>query len=678
METVIDSLVVKLGLDAASFESGQKKATEDFKKTKAAAEKAGGEIEDSGKKGAEFFGQIRSAALKFFAVLTVGRGMSDFTRSVVAGGAQLSRMSDRLGVSADTLSRWQGAVRQSGGSAEGLLGTMQSLSSSLTELQLTGNTGILPYLQALGVAVADASGKARPLEDILGDIGDKLNAMPDRQNAYNIARNLGIDDGTVNLLMKGRAEVSRLLAEQKAYSDSDAKAAREADEKWEQVKLRIERTTQELVIKLLPSLEKLSESTARFAEVAVPVLSGAIDWFVKLDDATNGWAMTLGVALATLRLIGGPGVIGGIAAMIGSMAKLGATTAAAASSAAGIGKLGMLGKLGAVGAAGAAGWLVGGKIHEQIEGTETENTIGRAIAKMLAAFGNKEAQAALDAEKLANGLQQQGAGKESRGQQLNLPLQGMDESAASAPGAVDQPGRSSKSWGRPGGMQALGVDGDDSGRQAGSPQLKRDKVGTDQYPPADAERRQFRAGAPVEDEVGVRPARAQRNNNPGNLEYRGQQGAVREEGQGRFAKFDTAAEGVAALVRQLKKYAARGLDTVREIIATYAPSHENDTNGYIAALSKKLGVNADTQLNLDHADTLAGLVKGISQQEGGAWLRDQDILSGLQIAGVSAPQQQAQHMSIGEIKVYTQASDAQGIARDIGGALIRQADTGMR
>ena len=566
MATVIDSLIVKLGLDSTDFQRGEKRVADGLDNTRKRTERTGKQVEASGKQAAEFFGQMQSAAVRFFAVLTVGRGLSDFTRTIIQTGAQLDRMAKNFGTSTDRLSRWTAAVKVNGGTAEGFLGTMQGLSSALTELKLTGNTGILPYLQALGVSVADAEGKARPLENILADIGDKLKELPSREDAFNIGSKLGIDDATINLLLKGRAEVEKLLAAQKAYSEADAEAARKAAENWEQVKVNIERTTQELVIKLLPALEKLAKSMERFAEVAVPTLTIVVDQFVKLDEATDGWATTLGLALVTLRLITGPATLGGLGKL-----------------AAGIGKLG------AVGAAGAVGYAAGGEIYERLP-RGAQETIGESIARALAFFGNEEA---------------------ARSVAIN------NGQAVPAPSAPIQKG---------------------TGR-----------------------------------------TRAERNNNPGNLEFRGQAGAVPESGSGRFAKFGTQAEGVAALVKQLQRYGSRGLDTLEEIIGTYAPSSENNTQAYVAALSKRLGVGGSDQLDLSDSNTLAQLVRGISTHEAGSnYLSDQDVMSGLQMAGVRGGGQGGNTVSIGEVKVYTQATDANGIARDMNAALIRQADVGMR
>ncbi|WP_426575317.1 hypothetical protein ACP179_00175 (plasmid) [Xenorhabdus stockiae] len=120
-----------------------------------------------------------------------------------------------------------------------------------------------------------------------------------------------------------------------------------------------------------------------------------------------------------------------------------------------------------------------------------------------------------------------------------------------------------------------------------------------------------------------------RNNNFGNLVYVGQKGARLEDanakGEQRFAKFDTPEEGMRALANQITSYAngtskAAGyqkLNTVESIITKYAPKNENHTEGYIANLSKSLGVNANQQLDLSNPEIMTKMIRAISTIEGG-------------------------------------------------------------
>lgn len=555
---VIDQLVVKLSLDDVEFQKGEKRVAAGLNDTKKKTENVGKNIAADGKKGAEFFGQLEKAALKFFAVLTTGRGLADFTRTVIATGATFDRMSKNLGTGADTLSRWAGAVRQSGGTTESFLGTMQGLSQSLTELKLTGNTGILPYLQALGISVADTNGKAKPLEQILGDIGEKLNALPNRQDAFNIGRNLGIDDGTINLLLKGRTEVERLLASQKAYSQADAEAARKAEERWQGVKDRIEGISKKLVINLIPAFERLSDKMESVASVTVPVLSTIFVWLEKIDRMTGRWSEKLNDLIPKFD---NPTLQGVASTITGQALRMTPVP------------------------------IIAGFVDSKLD-DEQRGNIERTKDKALAFFGNQAAKDRLEANRY-----------------------GMPDQAASIPSS------------------------------------------------------------------GAGTTRAERNNNPGNLNYAGQTGAVLEEGSNaRFAKFGSTAEGVSALAKQIQRYGERGLDTVSKIINKYAPSSENDTKAYIEALSKRLGVSGDQKLDLNDSSTLTGLIKGIARHEAGSdYLSDSDLMTGLSMAGVKGGgAQQAPNVSIGEVKVYTQATDANGIARDMRGAIIQQANTGVR
>lgn len=110
-----------------------------------------------------------------------------------------------------------------------------------------------------------------------------------------------------------------------------------------------------------------------------------------------------------------------------------------------------------------------------------------------------------------------------------------------------------------------------------------------------------------------------RNNNPGNIEFAGQDGATSD---GRFAQFRTPFEGLRALSRQLLRYydgktTGKQLRTVSDIVSTWAPKNENDTLAYIAHISQMLGVSPDAQINLRDPNVMATMMNGIIQKENG-------------------------------------------------------------
>lgn len=331
MATVIDSLIVTLGLDNKDFQQGMKDTEKGLSDTRKNTDRVGKQIAASGKDAAEFFGQMQRSAIKFFAVLTAGKGLINFTRDVVSTGANLSRLSKNLNISADTMHRWGKASELNGGSMEGFLGTLQNLNNQVTEIFMKGDSAITPYLRQLGVSVTDAAGKAKPLTAVLGDIADATEkAFPDRQQRYAYLQQMGFDEGTINLIAKGGKELRGTLAAQQGFSQKDADAAYRAEQTWIKAQQRLEKLTRELVIKVLPSLERLADSFVKMAEVIIPPLSEAVEIFAELDEKTDGWSTSLILALATLRLLGGSAVIGGLAGVATKLASMAASAASLA------------------------------------------------------------------------------------------------------------------------------------------------------------------------------------------------------------------------------------------------------------------------------------------------------------------------------------------------------------
>ena len=114
----------------------------------------------------------------------------------------------------------------------------------------------------------------------------------------------------------------------------------------------------------------------------------------------------------------------------------------------------------------------------------------------------------------------------------------------------------------------------------------------------------------------VQLTRGLRNNNPGNVVYDGTEWVGLTGNDGRYCIFDTMANGCRAMYRILRSYNNRGLDTVSEIISTWAPSIENDTASYISHVARKMNVSATDRLALDMSQ-MADLIEAIIVHENG-------------------------------------------------------------
>ena len=266
MATIIDSLLVKLGLDSSEFEAKKSKVDKGLKDTASHAENTGGKLKKSGKDGAEGFENVAKSAAKFLAIIGGTMAVKRFIENQIEANAALDRFAQNLDQSANSISAWSNAAELAGGSAEGLQGTMDMLSKSQTELQLTGQSSLIPYFSALGMSLADTQGKARPVNDLLLDLSDRFSKM-DRTTANNMGRMMGIDQGTMQLLLKGRSEVELMIARQKEYGAVTKQQAEEASRLRNAMvssRQSFEAFGRELLSAATPALEKMFAIFADF------------------------------------------------------------------------------------------------------------------------------------------------------------------------------------------------------------------------------------------------------------------------------------------------------------------------------------------------------------------------------------------------------------------------------
>ena len=311
MATVIDTLFLELGIDSSKFSGEAAKAEKQYdrlersvskvekaeknaaKTTKENSEARRKSVVDTQKADASMQGLLKTvnASIKGFAAFTGlllgASGLSKLALDAAKANRELDTTAKNLGMARKELSAWQGAAEMVGESANGMSGYMKTLSGDMQSLIMMGDTSVLPYFNALGVSLLDSTGKARKLDDVMLDLADRFSTM-DRQQAYTLAQQMGIDDGTFNTLSRGRAEMERMLEIQRDMyhsSEADIENSRKLAEaravlnaRWESLKLMIGNA-------LIPVLTTLTE-----------IVSGFVGFLVKHEYVTKG--VFLGIATA--------------------------------------------------------------------------------------------------------------------------------------------------------------------------------------------------------------------------------------------------------------------------------------------------------------------------------------------------------------------------------------------
>ncbi|MDE1486072.1 hypothetical protein KKI90_07255 [Xenorhabdus bovienii] len=610
-----------------------------------------------------------------FTTIFVSSGLAKLVSDVSRSNDQLYFLSKNLGMNAETIKKWQNVAEMSGGSADGMAATMTNLNKSLWDLVTMGDASILPFFNALGIGVVDSYGKIRNLDDILLDMADSFSKMS-RPQAYNIAKNMGLDEGTINTLLEGRDAIQKRLDAQKNVVISTKeelelnRQLREQNsvlgQQWEGLKTLIANY-------LTPYLLKFSERVSGFLSYLNQNRETAISVF-------KGIATIIGVALIPMIIACGSAFLAMFAPLftgVGLIALL---------------SLGLLGLYDDY-----QTWKKGGdSLFDWTEWSESIEYVLKKLNEFKKWFKNttigqwfKNTDGEISNLKLAFGAfatyiatkwvgKILGAfGKISRGAK-NIKVPGgklgvvgkagavglaagaaygseeyIDSSLNSAFGEYDwfQRVRTAQNWSDFGSaLVGLGdakwVNGqwvDNRGKGLGSSITEATLDIPTGDPEIDKLKAKVRRGEMTLDELnsvilGGKPktlpivqtpplkgnTRGERNNNPLNMEFAEQKGAtVENHPEQRFAKFGTAYEGLERTAWQLRRYFNGLTDKVQRqsvdlIVSKWAPPGKKDNNRteeYIQRVAKRLGVGRHDRLDLNDDNVMYALMNAMSQDE---------------------------------------------------------------
>lgn len=111
----------------------------------------------------------------------------------------------------------------------------------------------------------------------------------------------------------------------------------------------------------------------------------------------------------------------------------------------------------------------------------------------------------------------------------------------------------------------------------------------------------------------TRPARGERNNNPGNIRHGSRwQGLSAQQTDPSFCQFVSPEYGIRAIYKLLQTYQKKyELNTVESIIDRYAPPNENNTAGYINRAARDIGVSANEPINVSSKPVAIALATAI-------------------------------------------------------------------
>ncbi|MBN5402778.1 lytic transglycosylase [Serratia marcescens] len=558
------------------------------------------------------------AAVEAAALTVVG-----FTTKIASSLDRLYWQSQRTGATANNIRAIGYAFSQAGGSVEGFNGTLDNLARFLRS-----TPGAEGFLRNLGIQTRDAAGNLRDTAQLMTLVGDKLAKMPYyRANQY--AQILGIDESTLLAMRRGvKGFTSDYQSMLQATGFDSQKAAEQSNKFMTQMRglanlfgimrdkiggnlagglagnlesfrknillnfPKIEGTITAMLKKVL----SLADSIMTLVYRGVQGAGDLMRWWDRLDDTTKGLIKVLGGLLLAWRMLNSAFLtspIGMVTALIAALVALYDDYQ--------------------VWKEGGDSLINWGKWKPEIDAAmkgikelrDSIFSVGQEIAKLLN-IDLKSWSLKGDIADLTKQFGEFGKMMTMIGDLINALKDGNWSEVGRLGKALLSQGK-----GNPDALPAV----TDSANSAA--EWVKDKTGFDPRSVGQWIRGQFSGG---------NEPRGIRNNNPGNLNYVGQNGATLEDhATPRFARFNSAFEGFAALGKQIKAYyngtsKAAGyqkLQSVEDIISRFAPASENNTQAYINKLSKMLGVGRGDSLNIQDPQVLATLMNGITQIENG-------------------------------------------------------------
>lgn len=239
MATVIDALVITLGLDVTGFKKSLGEVQEGLKKTRQETDRHTKEMEARAKSLAGAFSKVQSEVLGMLTAALAAGGVGQFVAKITEGDAATGRLATNLGIATKNLSAWEGMAAKFGGSAEDIDSAFRSAFKLAQDINMgRGLPGSLSFLFGkAGMDLAEFVQLARSgdVENMLKMLQKAVTLSPDKGMAMNLLQQAGFSEQTFNVFREVNDQLDRQLQLQEklnVVNQRDAELAIERQQAW--------------------------------------------------------------------------------------------------------------------------------------------------------------------------------------------------------------------------------------------------------------------------------------------------------------------------------------------------------------------------------------------------------------------------------------------------------------
>jgi hypothetical protein len=249
-------------------------------------------------------------------------GMAALVKSSIDAGDELSKMSQRVGISVETLSLWNPAAQQAGVSSEAFEKGLRKLSTTMVDAA-TGGEDAAQTFRAVGVEFKNQDGTLRATDQVLLDLADRFKAMPDGAEKSALAVQIFGKAGAelIPFLNQGRDGINELAAEMQALgvqmSSETAAQAGNFNDALDKLKLATTSIGTQVMTAFLPALNEMALGMVESAKQG-GTLRAILDGVVLVLKTLALGAATVGKAFVALGEAIGAGVAAAVEALKGN------------------------------------------------------------------------------------------------------------------------------------------------------------------------------------------------------------------------------------------------------------------------------------------------------------------------------------------------------------------------
>ncbi|MBM5733899.1 lytic transglycosylase domain-containing protein [Klebsiella pneumoniae] len=259
--TVIDALLITLGLDTSDFRKGQKDVSDDLKKQREDAKKTAKEMAEQGKKAAAFFGSIKTELLALTGVTVTAGGLMSFVKSTTSGLMELSIQAKSLGMTAKELDGVGKAAEAAGSSVEKISAALQGFQNA-KQLAKVGvyDTPVQEAAIRLNSLTHDSFNiRDDSAQTTFRKILESARKVTDPDIRRQILQLVGIDDAINQRNQEGKflPDVDR-LTKSSGITDASTKGAKEFTAAWAELGQNLDTVKNQIYVGLIPTIRDLN------------------------------------------------------------------------------------------------------------------------------------------------------------------------------------------------------------------------------------------------------------------------------------------------------------------------------------------------------------------------------------------------------------------------------------